>query len=521
LSRQVSFEGYVSEEHLAQLYHQSDVLLAPSLYESFGTFYLEAMQAGLPVITFENGGACEIFAQQQDDGAILVPSGDIAAFVQAADHILTDPALRRRIGLNGQRRYHAAFTSDKMAAATIQFYHKVLEAHKPRQSAQQPIYQVMEALDVGDAVSGITQVSASMLGQLGQPDIILSRYSHNALRHKTRPLHTAVETPDCSLIFHYWNYNSSTWLLNAVRGRKAIYYHNVTPPSFFASDSTTYRNMMRGYRQMFEIADHFDLIIGVSRYNIHEFLRFTTRTVPTIPIYPVVERNALHKTPYDNRLYDQLSKKHHTNIVFIGRIVRNKRQDQLIRLFDYYYRVVNNHATLWLIGNEGSDPEYRAELEQLRRSLRSSHQIVFTGKVDDDALFAYLRAAHLFVCASEHEGFCVPIVQAMAFDIPVLAYATSAIPETMGQSGLLLQEWDIPRIAELMHLARTDSRFRRNIQLGQRKNMQRFTSNEAYNRLHAVVRYLQDQTPDTLFEYPQREYPTSVPFLGDTIGLNQ
>src|SRR5690606_7465246 len=101
--------------------------------------------------------------------------------------------------------------------------------------------------------------------------------------------------------------------------------------------------------------------------------------------------------------------------------------DRLMELFDYYYREINRRAHLWLVGNDQGHPEYRYRLEQLRGSLASGERIHFTGKVAAAQMYAYYRAADVFVCASDHEGFCVPIAEAMALDVPVLAYAAAAV----------------------------------------------------------------------------------------------
>ena len=162
----------------------------------------------------------------------------------------------------------------------------------------------------------------------------------------------------------------------------------------------------------------------------------------------------------------------------MGRVARNKRQDRLLQVFDYYHRHINRHAHLWLVGNENSDPAYRAELERLRGSLASCHRIHFCGKVRDEETYAYYRAADIFVSASEHEGFGMPLVEAMVLDVPVIALAAAAVPETMGEGGILVQEWDVPRIAELMHLLTQNESLRQTVIEAQRLNLQRFSSQE-------------------------------------------
>ena len=363
------------------------------------------------------------------------------------------------------------------------------------------IYQVMEAMDIGDAVSSIARRNAALLAELGQPAAVLAQYAHPDIGHETRPCHEALATPDCGLIFHYWGQNSSTWMLQVLRGRKAVHYHNITPPHFFPRDSDLFRSTTAGYAQLRQIADAFDLILGDSEYNVEEFCRYTTRPKPTLHLYPVVDQTTIRTAPPDRALLETLERGEDVHVVFVGRVARNKRHDRVMRVFDYYYRKIGREAQLWLVGNDRVEPEYRAELERLRGTLPSRERIHFTGKLSDAEVMAYLQAADVFVCPSEHEGFCMPIAQAMALDVPVIAYAAAAVPETMGGSGLLVHEWDAPRIAELMYLTLTDTTLRTRVLASQRANLQRFSEAEARRRLAAVLAYLQTGETSPLFVY--------------------
>ncbi len=360
------------------------------------------------------------------------------------------------------------------------------------------VYQIMEALEKDDAISTIARDVACILADYGHPSRVLARFWNAQLSEEVYPLHYALSYPG-HLIFNYWGYNTSTWLLDASKGRKAIYYHNITPPDFFMHDSLLYERMKRGYQQLCSIMHYFDLIMGSSWYNIHDLRNYKHNIVPSIAIYPVVESESLSTRSFDQNLFEHLENSKETNIIFVGRIARNKRQDRLIELFDYYCREINPNSRLWLIGSTISDSGYYSEIERLRERLHSRHRIHCTGKVSESQLYAYYRAADVFVCASEHEGFCVPIAEAMAFDIPVIAFAAAAVPETMGGAGLLIKRWDVPRIAELIHLLVSDDRLRERVISGQRRALTRFSRKEAQLRVKAVVDYLVDGVSSPMF----------------------
>ena len=358
----------------------------------------------------------------------------------------------------------------------------------------------MEGLDIGDSVSNITRRNADLLADIGVATHILARYAHSSLQHASLPPEHALAVPGSGLIFHYWGYNGLLWMLDALRGPKAMHYHNITPPHFFPSDTALYHNTARGYEQLRQIVDRFDLVIGDSRYNIAELAPFMAEPRPSLAIYPAIDAGEIRTQPFDHELLAALQKPNQINILFVGRVVRNKRQDLLLRMFDYYYREVNRQGHLWLVGDDTGDTLYRAELERLREALPSRDHIHFTGKVSEPVVHAYYRAAHTLVSASEHEGFGMPLAQAMALDVPVLAFAAAAVPETMGDAGLLITRWDNARVAELLHLALTDAPLRQWIVRSQRENLLRFSAAATRERLAAVVQYLRDGALSSFFE---------------------
>jgi glycosyltransferase involved in cell wall biosynthesis len=292
------------------------------------------------------------------------------------------------------------------------------------------------------------------------------------------------------LIFHFWGYTELEDFLRSYEGPKAIHYHNITPPHYFSPQSRQFQMTTRGYELLQRIADWFDLITGDSNYNLAEYARFLTRPKPTLWIPPVVEAEAVQTALFDEPLYQQLRAAAQVNFLFIGRIAQNKRQDQVMRVFDYYYREVNRYSRLYLVGAFDPNSPYYQELQKLRQDLASREQIIFTGKVSDEVVQAYYRAAHIFLSASEHEGFGVPLLEAMAHNIPVVALAITAVPETMGEAGILIHKWDIPRVAELINLLLKDKQWHTKLLAGQQQNLQRFSTAEVCYRLAAAVDFL-------------------------------
>jgi len=158
----------------------------------------------------------------------------------------------------------------------------------------------------------------------------------------------------------------------------------------------------------------------------------------------------------------------------VGRFAPNKKQDDLIAAFSHYLRQ-DPGARLILVGKpEQADP-YVAYLNDLIAQLNLDQSVLLTGSVDDAQLAAYYRTAHLFWSMSEHEGFCVPLIESMWFDIPIFAFKASAVPETLGEAGLMFSDkGDLPALAALAHLLVTDSALGQKLIRAQRKRRLEF-----------------------------------------------
>jgi len=163
-----------------------------------------------------------------------------------------------------------------------------------------------------------------------------------------------------------------------------------------------------------------------------------------------------------------------TNIIFVGRIAANKKQDDLVRAFAHYL-ALDPSARLHLVGGlEGPDP-YADYLFSLIANLGLKESIHVTGSISDAELAAYYRTAHLFWSMSEHEGFCVPLIEAMWFDVPVIAFHSSAVPDTLGCAGLTFNsKSDLVNLAALAFLLVSDSDFRAPVIAAQRRQRERF-----------------------------------------------
>jgi glycosyltransferase involved in cell wall biosynthesis len=181
-----------------------------------------------------------------------------------------------------------------------------------------------------------------------------------------------------------------------------------------------------------------------------------------------------------------------TNLLFVGRLAPNKCQDDLLRAFDHYL-TMDPQARLILVGQgEPNDPYYRHLLNTIDK-LRLTEFVMLPGQVNDAQLLAFYRTAHLFWSMSEHEGFCVPLIEAMWFDIPILAYASTAVPETLGEGGILFTtKEDLITVAALAKILVGDGGLRTKVINAQRRRINDFSLDNVHQKISAMAMKMEE-----------------------------
>ena len=176
-----------------------------------------------------------------------------------------------------------------------------------------------------------------------------------------------------------------------------------------------------------------------------------------------------------------------TNILFVGRCVPNKRIDDLIRAFCCYREAVDPRSRLVLAGSTEGQSIYLRIVRAVARDLGVSDDVVTTGGITNAELAACYRSADLFLCMSEHEGFCAPLIESMHFDVPILAYAAGAVPETLDGAGVLFFTRRLPEIAEMMGKMTREESFREAVLRGQRERLTRFHVQDGMSQLRRLL----------------------------------
>jgi glycosyltransferase involved in cell wall biosynthesis len=321
------------------------------------------------------------------------------------------------------------------------------------------VHQLLAALSYGDAIGNESLAMKAHLRQAGFESDIFAEQVHPRMAHLARPLfeYESVSGADTVCLFHFSIGSAAGRLIHAAPDRLVVIYHNITPAQYFLGFHPHLAGLCyHGRRELSAFAERTELGLGDSEYNRRELEEAGFSRTAVLPIVLDFDAYRRAPSPVTSRLYED----GRTNILFVGRIIPNKKIDDLIRVFACYQRYLDPRSRLLLVGDYRGHERYFDRLQEMVRELRVD-EVVFTGHVDDDDLLACYRAAHVFLCLSEHEGFCVPLQEAMHFGLPVVAYDAGAVRETLHGGGVLLEEKRPQVVAELLRAVLTDEALRR------------------------------------------------------------
>jgi L-malate glycosyltransferase len=310
------------------------------------------------------------------------------------------------------------------------------------------VHQVLATLGYGDAIGHEVLGIQRALRQAGYESDIFVETADRRLESLTRDYRELVDAsrPDNLLLHHFSIGSKASRTAYAVPDRMALIYHNITPPEYFVGlHRTLARQCFRGRRELQAYVDRCDLALGDSEFNRQDLEALGFPRTDVLPVVP----DFSHLDDPPNRFVADQFDDEWTNVLFVGRVIANKKIDDLIRYFHAYQSKFNPRSRLLIVGVFSLFERYMAALNHLVEEL-GVRDVHFVGHVTDAELVAYYEVADLFLCASEHEGFCVPLVEAFYKQIPVLAYAATAVPATMDGGGVLFDEKDPLYVAGLM-----------------------------------------------------------------------
>jgi len=358
------------------------------------------------------------------------------------------------------------------------------------------IHQIMPGFLYGDAVGNQAARIRDLLREWGYRSQVYAQFRDRRLDDPGKDYRRCRPAPDDLVIFHYSIGSPVTEFVRRLPCRVLVYYHNVTPAGFLRGYNEPLADLLdQGRRELAWFADT-AFALAASEYDRQELLALGFHRVEVLPY--LVTFDALQASA-DNAAGQEVLARYKgpgplgrdgdvVNLLFVGRLVPNKRQDDLLRAYSAYYHLINPHSRLLLVGSDSNAPGYRLELEAMAAALGLSDSVVLPGAVGlHEGLGGYYRAATLFLCLSEHEGFCIPLVEAMAFDLPVIAYRATGVPSAMDGAGVLVSAKRYDLIAELIEVLVSDPLRRQPVIEGQRRRLDRLAPNRVAHSLQSSI----------------------------------
>lgn len=352
------------------------------------------------------------------------------------------------------------------------------------------IYHLGHGVIPGDAVTTHTLEIDRRLRTWGFESEIFAQHVAPDFQHLARPdteFLSYLGRKDDLLIYHYSIYTPNVQLFHEFQGRKILIYHNITPAHFFKRWDRRQELLCDMGRRALADLKSCDLGLGVSEYNRQELVKagFSPEHTGVLPIFLQVKD--LDNMQTNARLLERLRADDAINFLSVGRIVPNKAIEDVIRIFYLFHRHINSCSRLCLVGSRYL-PAYDAQIDALVKSLELSDAVILAGQVSLSDLKTYYQAAHLYMTASYHEGFCVPLIESMYFGIPIIARQAGAIPETLGDAGVLFTRLGYIQVAEMAHALVSDADLRTQVIATQRKRLDTFVPARVEEQLRAALR---------------------------------
>lgn len=325
------------------------------------------------------------------------------------------------------------------------------------------VIQVIWNLAYGDGVSNCVFSISEILNELNYSNIIIAYFVDKRIKNKD-VVRKAVYEPiavdeDDILIYHFSSGSPSNYIVENMPCKKILVYQNVTTPDFFRGvNDELFKACLWGTYDASKTVGKYLKGIVMSEFSRSNLLEMGWRKedISIIPLIKTHDKEAEANSILVNRYSDD-----YVNILFTGRIVPNKKIEDVIKLFSYYQRNMNHKSRLFLVGWIQCSNYYDALTEYVE--TLNAQNVIFTDHVTNEDLEAYYAVSDVFLCMSEHEGFCIPLLEAMKREIPIIAYSAAAVPDTLAEAGILVDTKEEEKIAAIINRLISDLKYREKI----------------------------------------------------------
>lgn len=375
----------------------------------------------------------------------------------------------------------------------------VLMSPPPGAEAVRRIDQFVPSFVKHDAISNHVHQLRRLLRSAGYSSDIWYEHLDPRLEGEARPFAGCDPRPDPErlILYHASTQSDMTdWLVGAARGGQALGldYHNITPSGYFARwEPLAARSMDLARRQLRELVPWAALAVADSAYNAAELAALGHAGAEVCPL--LLDLGEFHGAADPAAAARLTGGRTGPLWLFVGRVAPNKCQHDVIAAFAVYRRLFQPDARLALLGGATS-ARYLLALQAMVEDLELGDSVEFVGSAGFAEMLAYFAGADAFVCLSEHEGFCVPLIEAMEAGVPVVAYRSSAVTETVASAGILLDDKDPLSVAAAVDALLSDGDRRRAAVDSGRRRAQDFSMTQTAPRWLAQLERLGGAPPD-------------------------
>jgi glycosyltransferase involved in cell wall biosynthesis len=335
------------------------------------------------------------------------------------------------------------------------------------------VHQVLSGAGPVDAVTAQARGFRSLFSEWGWGGQDYAEHIDPRLNGGVRSLRALDPAPEDLVLLHYSAYAPKLRAVLGLPNPKVLLSHNVTPARWFWDfDPRTAVRCALGRRHLPSFVKGVQLAAAVSAFNAAELRQAGAAQTMVIP--PLFDERDWGPPGADPD--------GPPTVLFVGRLTPHKRQDEVLRAFALYRRHRAPDARLVLVG-EPLTRTYLAALGQLAHDLCGEGAVTIESSLSAEELAARYRAAHVFLCLSEHEGFCLPVLEALHFGVPVVARPVGGVPEVAGDAALLVEDDDLGVVAELVALAVTDAELRAELRRRGRRRLDHFSPERTARQL--------------------------------------
>lgn len=465
--------GFIPVQDKYDAYHAASVFCHPSVNESFSIVLMESWLTETPALVY---GDCDVTKEhcQVSNGGLYFMN--YQEFEACLEYLLSHPMEAAKMGKEGKKYVIENFTWDRITEKYKEFLVNL------KQQLQKPKVHIMTAsLANGDAIGNYIQTLARILKDFGYRVQLYADGGDGSIKYLDSSRY--VSNGKDILWYHYSIYAENLKCIEESRDYKIMDFHGVTPSKLFKG----YNKILEKYtdageKTLKKYVSHFNLCIVHSNYTADKLKSAGYSWIVKSPLVVKKDNFEVNEDVVLARLLRQID-----YLLFVGRIVPQKDILSIVKQFSALKAKLPDIG-LFLVGDTSIAPGYTDEINNLVRKLRLEQCVTFTEKITDPHVLTTLyKYAKFTIIMSEWETFCVPIVESMYFQVPVIGIDKTCIPETIGDAGILLDGLDFSKNANIIYEHWTDEARYRTLQEKCMERVKQFEEGALRKNLEEII----------------------------------